>query len=191
MSEIPCKSRGAVLHTQRMVFERVTAADADDLTELDSDPEVMQYINGGVPVPREKIVDDVIPRWLAMYEAQEGLGFFIVRDTASREFFGWFHLRIGHHWKDELEIGYRLKRAVWGRGLATEGTKALMRVAFETLRRPKVMATTMLPNIASRRVMEKSGMTFECEFFEDRWPGEDKKAVKYAVFNPLNSGSTL
>jgi RimJ/RimL family protein N-acetyltransferase len=56
------------------------------------------------------------------------------------------------------ELGYRLYPAFWGRGLATEGTRALIRLAFEHLDVDRVVATMMADNIGSWRVMEKCGL---------------------------------
>jgi RimJ/RimL family protein N-acetyltransferase len=56
------------------------------------------------------------------------------------------------------ELGCRLYPAFWGRGLATEGARALIRLAFEQLRLDRVVATTMADNTGSWRVMEKGGL---------------------------------
>jgi RimJ/RimL family protein N-acetyltransferase len=49
------------LETNRLTLRRFTEADVDNLFELNSDPEVMRYITGGKPTPREEIRDDIIP----------------------------------------------------------------------------------------------------------------------------------
>ena len=56
------------LETERMIMREFTEADVDNLLQLDSDPEVMRYINGGKATPREFIVDKVMPRILSYYE---------------------------------------------------------------------------------------------------------------------------
>lgn len=170
-----------LLQTPRIRLRRLVRDDLDDLAALDSDPDVMRFINGGVPVPRETIESELWPRWLAVYEKGPGRGFWIACDPVSAGFLGWFHIKPGHYWPEEIEIGYRLRRELWGRGLATEGTRAIIAYSFDTLGEPKVHATTMRGNAASRRVMEKSGMEFEREFAEERWPGGDKRGVKYSA----------
>ena len=57
------------LETERLQLRRFTAADADLLVELDSDPAVMRFINGGRPTPRSEIEDDVLPAWLGYVRA--------------------------------------------------------------------------------------------------------------------------
>jgi RimJ/RimL family protein N-acetyltransferase len=170
--------------TARLAWRRFTPADIDLLVELDSDPEVMRFLNGGLPSTRAFYADDVFPRWAAMEAKLPGQGFFAAfhRTAPGRPFVGWFHLRPAHHWPGELELGYRLRREFWGDGLATEGSRALIAYAFTRLDAPLVVAATLLANTGSRRVMEKAGMSFVGEFVEDRWSGPDKRAVKYAVY---------
>jgi RimJ/RimL family protein N-acetyltransferase len=85
-----------------------------------------------------------------------------------------------------MELGYRLMRSVWGRGLATEGSQALIKKAFNEWGYGKVSARTMAIHLASRRVMEKAGLTLEGEFHYDvdvlhGWTKEERRAVKYSV----------
>ena len=58
-----------------------------------------------------------------------------------------------------VELGYRLRKAAWGKGYATEGSRALIRKGFKELGVQRVLATTYQDNLASRRVMEKAGLT--------------------------------
>jgi RimJ/RimL family protein N-acetyltransferase len=84
---------------------------------------------------------------------------------------------------DEIELGYRLRRSAWGRGYATEGLRALIRRAFELGIR-RVFAQTMAVNLASRRVMEKSGLRFVRTFhlmWDDPIPGTEYGEVEYAL----------
>jgi len=63
------------LETERLVLRQFTADDADNLVELDSDPDVMRFINGGRPTPREEIENEVLPSFLAYYGRFAGYGF--------------------------------------------------------------------------------------------------------------------
>jgi RimJ/RimL family protein N-acetyltransferase len=60
---------------------------------------------------------------------------------------------------NEVTLGYRLRQAVWGQGYATEGARALIRKGFTELGVQRVVATTYQDNLASRRVMEKAGLS--------------------------------
>ena len=68
-----------------------------------------------------------------------------------------------------VELGYRLNQAAWGRGYATEGSQALVHKGFTGLEVERVTANTMAVNTRSRRVMEKSGLSFIRNFTGD-WP---------------------
>jgi RimJ/RimL family protein N-acetyltransferase len=174
-----------VLETERLVLRRVTEADVDALVELDSDPEVMRYITGGPATPREEIENDYLPSWLRYYEEHEAYGFFAAVEKESGEFIGWFQLRPPRGGpQDEVELGYRLRRPAWGKGYATEGSRALVERAFVELGARRVYAGTMTVNTPSRRVMEKVGLEFVRTFHQE-WPYEIDGAaegdVEYAL----------
>jgi len=67
----------------------------------------------------------------------------------------------------DVELGYRLQPSHWGQGLATEGARLLIDIAFHALGAERVWAQTMTVNVASRRVMERCGMRFVRTFFAE------------------------
>jgi RimJ/RimL family protein N-acetyltransferase len=177
--------RVVLLETDRLVLRRFTTDDVDELVRLDADPEVMHFISGGLPTPRAQIEDVVLPYWLRFYEVSPVLGFWAAEDRTTGEFLGWFHLRPGDgHGDDEPELGYRLRREAWGRGLATEGSRALVELAFTRVGARRVLAETMAVHTASRRVMENCGLRLVREFRAD-WPypipGDEHGDVEYAL----------
>ena len=102
------------------------------------------------------------------------------------DFTGWFHFRPCKGNSEETELGYRLKKATWVRGFATEGSIALIGKGFRELGVTKVVATTMAGNTRSRRVMEKVGLQFEKElaYPGDPFPGwqaDECLEVKYGL----------
>jgi RimJ/RimL family protein N-acetyltransferase len=99
-------------------------------------------------------------------------------------FLGWFGLLVDSVDPLVVELGYRLRRSEWGRGLATEGSRALIEHAFARAGAAKVVAETMAVNTASRRVMEKAGMRHVRTFqgvFEEPLPGTDSGEVAYEI----------
>ena len=173
------------LETDRLVLRRFTADDAGLIVELDADPEVRRYVQLE-PTTREEADNDILPAWLGYYERFAGYGFWAAIERASGEFIGWFHLRPGltdgRH--DEPELGYRLRRASWGRGYATEGSRALVEKAFTELGARRVWAETMTVNAASRRVMEKARLRFIGPVVHDwpeKLPGDEHGDVQYAI----------
>jgi RimJ/RimL family protein N-acetyltransferase len=101
----------------------------------------MRFLTGGRPTP-----DD---------GADEGAGFLMPRaavESRSGAFVGWFSLRRVREGVGEL--GCRLRRDAWGRGLASEGPSALVALGFADKGIVRIVATTMAVNRASLRVME-------------------------------------
>ncbi|MFD1073331.1 GNAT family N-acetyltransferase [Longispora fulva] len=109
-------------------------------------------------------------RWAAVERGTGGfLGWFALAPTAS---------------VDEFELGYRLRARAWGLGYATEGARALLRVAFDDLGARRVYARTMAVHLASRRVMEKAGLRYARTLhllFDDPIPGTEHGEVEYEL----------
>jgi RimJ/RimL family protein N-acetyltransferase len=173
------------LETDRLVLRRFTMADADNLVQLDADPDVMRFVTGGIPTSREEIRDDFLPAFLGYYQRYEGYGFWAAIEKATGEFLGWFHFRPRPDADpSEAELGYRLRKSAWGKGYATEGSRALVRKGFTEYGVQRVVAEAMAVNQASRRVMEKAGLKLVRTFHEP-WPypidGDEFGGVEYAL----------
>ncbi|MFC1407937.1 GNAT family N-acetyltransferase [Streptacidiphilus sp. N1-12] len=179
------------LPTERLLLRRLTPADLDQLAALHGDAAVMRFIDDGRPVPRERVARETLPGLLAEYDRlPEGMGCWAAEETRGGAFLGWFSLRpaasLGLRTGPDggIELGYRLRRAVWGRGYATEGARALVRRAFAELGVERLVATTMTVNTGSRRVLERAGLRLVRTFFEE-WPdpieGAEHGDVEYAL----------
>jgi RimJ/RimL family protein N-acetyltransferase len=171
---------GILLETERLILRRFTDADFDQLTELDSDPEVTRYITGGMPEFNAAMLD----AWLTQYERWPAYGTFAAIERSTDRLLGWFHLLPEDGYDDEPELGYRLIRDAWGKGYATEGSRALIDKAFTDLGATRVWAGALAIHSASRRVMEKSGLRFVRAFHGDwpfRIPGDEHGDVEYAI----------
>jgi RimJ/RimL family protein N-acetyltransferase len=178
-----------ILKTPRLVIRQFTEDDVDNLFNLNSDPEVMRYLTGGRPTPREEIRDQVIPFHLGVYGRLDRLGTWAAESAATGEFLGWFHFRPGHGSDDitNIELGYRLRRSSWNKGYATEGSRALVSTGFTGLGVERVFALTMTVNTASRRVMEKCGLALvRTTRYEgaDVTEGAEHGVVEYALTKP-------
>ncbi len=145
--------------TERLALRPFSKADVDKLCELDSDPDVMRFLNGGVATPREVIRTRILPWFMSFDRDCAGLGFWAAHEKASGDFIGWFelHPEEGRD-PDELALGYRLRRKFWRKGYATEGSRALIGRAFRELGARRVFAAAYSENLASRGVLEKCGM---------------------------------
>jgi RimJ/RimL family protein N-acetyltransferase len=148
----------------------------------------MRFISKGQSTPLSRIQNKIIPRCLEVYQQSPPRGFWAAHLRPSSEFVGWFHLRPDRISPDEMELGYRLKRRAWGRGLATEGARALLERAGGEWGYAKICARTLAGHLASRRVMEKAGLTFEAEFdygeeVPPGWTEAERRAVQYSTRN--------
>jgi RimJ/RimL family protein N-acetyltransferase len=174
------------LQTQRLILRQFTEDDAELLLELDSDPEVMRYV--GPPWHteaagyRRHIQEKLLP-YYARYQDQ---GFWAIDEKASGEFLGWICMRPGKDYRfavearfveGDRELGYRLRRSAWGKGYTTEASQALVTQALAAPDTVRVVASALVPNRASTRVMEKVGLR---RLFEFAVPGFDVPGVIYA-----------
>lgn len=155
------------LATERLILRPPTPEDLDAFAAIFADPEVMRFIGDGTPRPR----DDVAARLHRAAELyrQTGFCFFAVELRETGEVIGDCGIipiaRSGTDWNDysqrgpEIELGYRLARAHWGRGYATEAAREAVRYAFQDLRLDHLIGVTDPGNVASQRVLQKCGMT--------------------------------
>jgi RimJ/RimL family protein N-acetyltransferase len=167
-----------IFHTARLTLTPSIPSDAPDLMALKTDPEVMRYLNGGHAVDHSK---PQIYKGFSMPRGTEDY-FWTARRTESDAFVGWFYFRPDS--ERVAELGYHLRRNAWGQGLAAEGGKAFIDWGFKTNHYDRVFASTMAVNLASRRVMEKIGMTY-WRMAYDEWPnpipGSEHGEVKCEV----------
>jgi RimJ/RimL family protein N-acetyltransferase len=145
----------------------------------------MHFVTGGIRTARDEIENEILPGFLGYYEQFEGYGFWAAIEKATGEFLGWFHFRpCEEAGPDEAELGYRLRKSAWGQGYATEGSRALISKGFTDFGVQRVVAETMVVHAASRRVMEKAGLTLVRTFHAD-WPypieGDELGDVEYAL----------
>jgi RimJ/RimL family protein N-acetyltransferase len=170
-----------VLQTTRLTLCPCRPSDSADFVDLELDPEVMRFLNGGHAVEHEQIDPDasfLMPRGTEPYV-------WTARRITNNAFVGWFCL-----WPENptlAELGYRLRRMDWGQGFASEGASALVDWGFSSAGYDKIVSTTMAVNHASRRVMEKIGMNHARTVpFEgaDPIPGSEHGEVWYELMRP-------
>ena len=178
-------AEGVLLETERLVLRQFTMSDVDNLVDLDADPDVMRFITGGLATSRDEIRDNLLPGFIAWYRWSGRYGCWAADEKPTRAFLGWFrfHPRRGGP-SGEIALGFRLRKPAWGKGYATEGSRALMRKGFTELGARRVVAETMAANLASRRVLEKAGLNF-VRTFHQPWPyridGRELGDVEYAL----------
>jgi RimJ/RimL family protein N-acetyltransferase len=170
------------LHTERLRLEPVTDDHLPLLVELNSDPEVMRFLTGRAATPEETCAEWEVRRRERSDDERE-LGYWVgfERDAG---FAGWWSASAYAADRGSASLGYRLLRSQWGRGLATEGCRAMISHAFTVPGIERVVAGTMAVNTPSRGVMEKLGMVHVRTWHEewgDPLPGSDQGEVGYEL----------
>ena len=147
-------SLGPVFETPRLRLRPRRPPDFEASLAMDREPEMTRWIAGPWDDPAAHAA---FVRARIEAEHGEGLGYWVVAPREAPErFLGWVLLLTT---KDgEVEIGWRLVRAAWGRGLATEAALPVARHGFATLGLARVVADIMPGNAGSRRVAGKIGM---------------------------------
>jgi len=165
------------LQTPRLTLRPCSPADSADFVDLERDPEVMRYLNGGDAVDHAHV--DPNPSFLMPRGTEHYV--WTARRNTDGAFVGWVCL-----WPDSetlAELGYRLRRVHWGQGFASEGTSALVNWGFTSAGYEKIVSCTMTINHGSRRVMEKLGMRYArtVPFDGDPFPGTEHGEVWYEL----------
>jgi len=172
------------LETEHIILREFLPEDENNLLDLDSDPDVMQYLTRGSSSTREDIIAAMAKTNILQLKHAGKFGFWAAIEKESNKFMGWFHFRPSNSEPNntkEIEIGYRLKKKFWGKGYATEGSMALILKGFTAQNVEKVFAEAMSDNLASRRVMVKMGLNFSKEFNHERYPEIQDKVVRYSL----------
>jgi RimJ/RimL family protein N-acetyltransferase len=134
-----------------------------------------------------EVESKILPAYLREYqELADGLGSFAAVEKETGQLAGRVSLRPANSYglTGGTELGYRLYPAFWGRGLATEGARALIASAFERLHLDRVVATTMADNTGSWRVLEKCGLRRVSTFYypdADRMTGAEHGDFVYEL----------
>lgn len=171
-----------VLETERLILRPITLADAQNVYEYASDPEVAKYMI----FPTHTSIADSI-KWLENvpdeFARKERINFAITQKP-DEKFIGacsFHHISVEHR---RIEIGYVLNRKYWGTGYMTEAVREMIRFAFEELQMHRVAATCDLDNVRSTRVMERCGMALEGTLrdYEFRH-GKFVSTMTYAILN--------
>lgn len=170
-----------MIETSRLTFRKFTLDDLDDLYNLFSDPDVVRYVGTGETASREET--ETALKGIMSHWERHGFGRWAILDKHSQRFVGYGGLRM---LIDTPEVVYHLATARWGMGLATEIATASLRYGFEEKGFERIVAIAKPENLASIRVMQKIGMTYEMHTDYYNYP-----VVKYAMlrenFRPVDS----
>jgi RimJ/RimL family protein N-acetyltransferase len=147
-----------VLVTRRMRLEPFTDAHLEGLHAIDSDPQVMRFIPGGVETREQTqaTIERVKARWL-----EWGYSWWSFIELASGQIVGSGCIQhLGRDRANPLEIGWRLRRDRWRQGLAIEAAEAMGDFAFDTVGAGLLCAVCYPDNLRSAGLMERLGMRY-------------------------------
>jgi ribosomal-protein-alanine N-acetyltransferase len=147
--------------TERLILLPWSSEYFDDLFRMLAKPEVARYILREKPITQSKCLE-ISRAWVGQWD-RYGYGPWAAIEKTSGQWIG----KIGLKFLDDLplqdkcEVGWILDPEFWGKGFATEGGKAAVRFGFDRAKLTRIISTTVPENIASRRVMEKCGLTYQ------------------------------
>ena len=149
-----------VLLTRRLRLSDFSASHLPDLAKMNADPEVMRFFPQKLNFEESA---ELLKRIMAHHQ-QNGYALFALHLTESDVFVGWCGLMVvpfEAHFTPAVEIGWRLNKIFWGKGLATEAAEAVLRLGFVELGLSEIVSFTAELNQPSIRVMQKIGMQSE------------------------------
>ena len=178
-------TEAAILQTERLLLRRWRAADREPFAQLNADTRVMQFF----PSRLSRQESDRAVDRIEAHFAEHGFGLFAAELRNQRLFIGFVGLAVPNfavHFAPCVEIGWRIATEHWRQGLATEAARAVLHYAFGPLGLHEVVSFTVPANLASRRVMEKIGMTRcpEYDFDHPRLP-EGHPLRRHVVYRVL------
>lgn len=171
--------------TARLHLRPLTEADTAGMFALDSDPAVHRYLGGiGGQLLTDPAQSREMIRFIQGQYVANGIGRWAVLLRDTGEFMGWAGLKLvagsmnGRH--DFYDLGYRFRPHFWGQGYGYEAAQAWLNYGFDVLKLPRICAYADAENVASRRILEKTGLHRGNEFIAD-----GVRCVWFEAANPL------
>jgi RimJ/RimL family protein N-acetyltransferase len=169
------------LLTDRLLIRDLVPYDWRAVHEYGSDPEVVRYMPWG-PNTAEQ-TQEFLQRTVEQQKAAPRRAYemaMILKDDGR--LIGGVGLRVHGENADQGDIGYVLRRDLWGQGYVTEAARGMVGFGFKELRLHRIWATCDTRNVGSYRVMEKLGMRREAHHRQDVWlHGEWRDSYLYAI----------
>ena len=147
-----------VLRTDRLLLRDWRESDLDPFAALNGDPEVMAFM----PAILDRVASDALAARIRAHFEDHGFGLWAVEVPGAAPFIGYVGLAVPRFttaFTPCVEVGWRLARAYWGRGYATEAARAAIEFGFQTAALEEIVSFTVPANVRSIAVMERLGMT--------------------------------
>ena len=159
------------LRTERLLLRRWSHGDLEAFARLNADPVVMEHLNGTL----NRQESDAFVDRIEAHFTERGYGLWALQIPGEADFIGYVGLSVPSfdaHFMPAVEIGWRLDRAHWGRGYATEAARASITDGFQRIGLADIVSFTVPANVRSIRVMERLGMRHDPadDFQHPRFP---------------------
>lgn len=146
-----------ILSTSHLILRAFRLEDAPALHTILSEKDILRYFPNA-QTPSFEQTQKFIVRQLEHWR-DHGFGWWAVTHRESRALLGWNGLQFLPE-TDEIEVGFLLTHAFWGKGYATEGAAASLQYGFDELHLEAIVGIVHPQNIASQKVLQKSGLHF-------------------------------
>lgn len=145
------------IETGRLILRPFNMADLEAFSLICADPEVMRFIGDGKALDMETVKQRMLS-WISSYNEQ-GFGLLALTLKENNKLLGFCGLiEQVVDGESYVELGYRLDRTFWGKGIATEAALSIRDYAFNQLDIPYLISIIHVDNTASKMVAHKIGM---------------------------------
>ena len=155
------------IETERLILRELQKGDLQAWYDMDSNPLVHKYL-GNQPVKNFGEIENAF-QLIQLQYAENGIGRWAAIEKKTGNFIGWAGLKFIREYENNhinfYDVGYRLHPKYWAQGYATESAKAALTYGFTKMNLTEIFGIADVDNIASRKALEKCGLTF-IETFE-------------------------
>jgi RimJ/RimL family protein N-acetyltransferase len=178
-----------LIGTPRLLLRPWRQEDLEPFAALNADPMVMEHF----PALLSRADSDTFAERVAALLDERGWGLWALEIAELGAFAGFVGLAPVHFeapFVPAVEIGWRLARAHWNQGFATEGARAVVAVAFDTIGLTEIVSFTATTNLASQRVMQKIGMRHDpAEDFDHPRLPEGHRLRRHVLYRLSRNGN--
>ncbi len=159
-----------ILETERLILREMLPSDAEAMFKLDSNPNVVKYLGNKPFTSIEQSINLI--HFVRKQYVDNGIGRFSVVLKENNEMIGWAGIKfvtdVENNQTNFYDLGYRLHEEHWGKGYASEATKAWLDYFFQTMKKPVLVANVNVNNDGSNKIVKKFGFQFiETFYYED------------------------
>ena len=154
------------IETKRLIIRDIEEFDVQGIYDLDSDPEVHEFLGKRPINTMEQAADEI--EFIRKQYITNGIGRWAIIDKKTADFVGWTGLKYEQKLRSDFsyyDLGYRLRKKYWGKGIATETAIESLKYGFMSMNLNEICAAATVNHIASNRILTKIGLSF-VETFE-------------------------